>query len=96
MRLKVAFDIDYTLIGDHYEPLYENIDLFRWFQKRDHDVIIWSGGGIEYATEWMNKLGLKARVIEKCSEEVDIAIDDSMPLGEEWRDNLKAKVIINV
>jgi hypothetical protein len=52
--LKIAFDVDYTLIGDRYEPLYENIDLFRWFQKRGNDMVIWSGGGIEYATSIMN------------------------------------------
>jgi len=94
--MKVAFDVDYTLIGEQYEPLYDNIWLFQWFQRHGCDMIIWSGGGVDYAAQWARKLGLKARIIEKCSEEVDIAVDDSMPLGEEWRDNLKAKVIIKV
>jgi hypothetical protein len=94
--MKVAFDVDYTLVGEHYEPIYDNIWLFLWFQRHGHDMIIWSGGGVDYATYWAKKLGLKARIIEKCSESVDIAVDDAMPLGEGWRNMLQAKVVIKV
>lgn len=94
--MKIAFDVDYTLIDDKYAPIYDNIYLFLWFQKHGHDLIIWSGGGRDYAKTMADKLGLKARIIDKCSESVDIAVDDSMPFGENWRNNLQAKVIINV
>ena len=94
--MKIAFDVDYTLIDDKYAPIYDNIDLFRWFERHGHDMIIWSGGGVDYATRIAERLGLKARIVDKCSESVDIAVDDSMPLGETWRDRLQAKVVINV
>lgn len=95
--MKIAFDIDYTLIGKDYEPKHEVIDLFRWFEKRGWDMIIWSGGGIEYAETWAGKLGLEARVIQKCSEKVDIAVDDKMDEGAMDNDLDKtAKVIIKV
>jgi len=98
-KLKVAFDVDYTLINEHYQPIHRNIDLFRWFEEQGHDMIIWSGGGLEYARNFASRLGLKARVIQKCSEEVDIAVDDMMdfgPAANKWIDGIKAKVVIRV
>jgi len=96
--MKIAFDVDGTLINSHDEPRHEVIDLFRWFQKNivtPLDLIIWSGGGIEYAQHWANKLGLKARIAKKFCEEVDIAIDDALD-GEVPELNRKAKIIIRV
>ena len=92
---KIAFDVDYTLIGEKYKPKYNVIDLFRWFEKQGWDMIIWSGGGVEYAKRWAEKLGLKARIIGKCSESVDIAVDDAMDEGA-WDNDMKAKVVIKV
>ena len=40
---------------------------------------MWSGGGIEYSTRWVEKLGLTAAhtlVVEKGAYEVDLAVDD--------------------
>ena len=56
--MTVAFDVDYTLIGEHDEPLYDNIDLLRWFARHGHRIIVWSGGGKDYATMWARRLGL--------------------------------------
>jgi hypothetical protein len=39
-------------------------------------MIVWSGGGIDYATHWRDKLGLKAEVLEKGSFVPDLAFDD--------------------
>ena len=41
-------------------------------------MIIWSGGGIDYARTWADKLGLNPNdVIEKIkTEDIDIAFDD--------------------
>lgn len=81
-KIKIAFDVDGTLIeltGPKEDtPRYDVITVFKFLaQNPNHDMIIWSGGGQDYAYRWAEKLGLKARVIEKWSEEVDLAFDDS-------------------
>lgn len=91
----VAFDVDSTLINDRDEPRYDVIDLFRWFQSHGHTMIIWSGDGVGYAQRWAEKLGLKALILEKCSCNVDIAVDDMME-QENWGRGFKAKLVIKV
>lgn len=66
-RLVVAFDVDDTLIVpavatgfDQDVPNYETIAVYRWFQAQGHHMVIWSGGGEEYARHWAEKLGLHA------------------------------------
>ena len=81
----VAFDVDDTLIlpfaatGKSLDtPNYEVIELFRWFQQQGHSMVVWSGGGIDWAKTWAEKLGLEpctVRVKEK-SPDVDICFDD--------------------
>lgn len=79
--MKVAFDCDDTLVlgGEHGRaiPNHNVIDLLRWFVRNGHDVIVWSGGGIEYAENWVEKFGLEGvRVLAKAAIIVDIAVDD--------------------
>lgn len=76
--IKVAFDTDLTLITHDDRPLYDNIAILRYLLSKGNDVIVWSGGGVSYAEMWVRRLGLEGlvRVIEKGSEEVDIAFDD--------------------
>lgn len=82
--MRVAFDVDDTLITpaninnfDRDTPNYENIAIFRWFQAQGHDMIIWSGGGMDWAKTWADKLGLKATILPKeKNPQVDIAFDD--------------------
>ena len=97
-RLLVAFDVDDTLIVpavatgfDRDVPNYETIAVYRWFQSHGHLMVVWSGGGEDYARMWGEKLGLNADVyrdkhdrapftfphepFEKAAP--DIAIDDS-------------------
>jgi len=64
-KLKIAFDVDDTLIIPAVvtglptdTPNYETIAIYRWFQAQGHTMIIWSGGGVDYARMWANKLGL--------------------------------------
>ena len=73
-------------------PNYETIALYRWYQAQGHFMIVWSGGGVDYARMWAEKLGLdpddvivKQRHVvaccpdERCDETVpyvDIAYDD--------------------
>jgi hypothetical protein len=64
--MKIAFDVDDTLIvpGICVDlprdiPNYETIAIYRWFQAQGNHMIIWSGGGVDYAAMWAEKLGLK-------------------------------------
>jgi trehalose-6-phosphatase len=79
----VAFDVDGTLIWSegytNHEPdtpRYDIIGLYKLFQKFGYVMVIWSGGGKEYAKRWAEKLGLHGCIYEKGEIEVDIAVDD--------------------
>jgi hydroxymethylpyrimidine pyrophosphatase-like HAD family hydrolase len=80
MKLKVAFDVDGTLIhqvGQKEDtPRYDVIAIFRSFQNLGNDMYVWSGGGIDYARRWAEKLGLDCTIAEKGSFRADIAFDD--------------------
>lgn len=74
----VCFDVDGTLITmglDEPTPRYEIIQLLKWFAQ-NNKVYVWSGGGIDYAERWVQKLGLGCEVIEKGSIVPHIAFDD--------------------
>lgn len=79
-KIKVAFDVDGTLIyqaGELYEtPRYDMVQAFKFFESIGCHMIIWSGGGMDYAERWAQKLGLKAQILEKSSIKVDITFDD--------------------
>lgn len=84
--MKIAFDVDDTLIlpaiatGFGIDtPNYEIVELYRWFQRQGHYMIIWSGSGIDYAKRWAERLGLHADEfpIKAIREDLDIAFDDS-------------------
>ena len=97
-RLKVAFDIDMTLIDGEGRPRYHVIWLLKWFAKNGEEIYAWSGGGIGYTKQWLRRLGLDdmaIRVVDKFSTPVDIAIDD-MADGIDISRQLNAKVIIKV
>lgn len=86
--MKIAFDIDDTILvpsvvkgngvsGDNV-PHYEVISVLRFFQAQGHEIILWSGSGVDWARRWGEKFGLEpftVRVKEK-SDDVDIAFDD--------------------
>ena len=81
----IAWDIDDTIIipkivfdTNQDIPNYEVINIYRWFQSQGHRMIIWSGGGVDYAKWWATKLGLdpdEVRVKQKY-DDIDIAFDD--------------------
>lgn len=82
--MRIAFDIDDTLIvpsvvtGDRDVPNYEVIAIYKWFQEQGHTMILWSGSGVDWATTWGEKLGLKPDYVlrkHKC-EGIDICFDD--------------------
>ena len=87
-KLTIAFDTDDCLIlpsiatgFDRDVPNYETIAIYRWFQAQGNYMIIWSGGGKDYAKMWAEKLGLTADEIlaknTKMKDKIDIAFDDS-------------------
>lgn len=95
--MKIAFDIDDTILvpsvvtksGDNI-PNYGVITVLRWFQDNGHEIILWSGSGVDWAKRWGEKFGLEpftVRMKEK-SQDIDIAFDDC--------DVLLAKVNIKV
>jgi phosphoserine phosphatase len=96
MKNKIAFDVDRTLITIEDTPNYNNIWLLHWFFRSEWDVYIWSGGGIDYAQRWAEKLGLNTmtRVIEKGSMPMDIVVDDEIDPKD--CEKIKAKVVIKV
>jgi len=86
-RLTIAFDVDDCLLLpsvatglDIDTPNYDNIDIFRYFQAQGHDMVVWSGSGMDYASRWAEKLGLRpCIVLEKRrydTFEPDICFDD--------------------
>lgn len=90
--MRIAFDIDDTLIvpsvalkGEYYErtspydtPNYETIAIYKWFQAQGHEMILWSGGGVDYARTWGEKLGLAPFTVQIKEEDetVALAFDD--------------------
>lgn len=79
----IAFDIDGTLIwmegtpGEEPDtPRYKIVQLFKFFEQLGWSMYIWSGGGMDYAERWRDKLGIKALVVTKGSFVPDIAVDD--------------------
>jgi hypothetical protein len=86
-KLVVAFDVDDTLIVpavatgfDRDVPNYETIAVYRWFQAQGHTMVIWSGGGADYAKQWAEKLGLRAESYRDKHEPwdpPDLSFDDS-------------------
>jgi len=100
--MKIAFDIDDCLIVpsvatglDRDTPNYETINLYHWFQRQGHEMILWSGSGIDWAKTWGDKLGLIPFIVrmKKKSDDIDIAFDDmDVDLGKV---NVRVKRINN-
>ena len=83
--MTIAFDIDDTLIIpavatglDRDTPNYDIIAIYKWFQAQGHDMILWSGGGIDYAQVWGEKLGLHPFTVytKEKNKDIDVAFDD--------------------
>ena len=91
-KIKIAFDADGCLIRRelHYDfPNYPVINLLKLLsQLKNVEIIVWSGGGKEYAEYWGRQLEINPYVKEYASKlqpiSPDITIDDSpfMRLGK--------------
>lgn len=81
---KIAWDIDDTIIvpsvvtGDRDVPNYDTIAILKWFQAQGHEIILWSGSGIDWAETWGSKLGLQPFTVQpkQADPTIDIAFDD--------------------
>jgi hydroxymethylpyrimidine pyrophosphatase-like HAD family hydrolase len=90
-NIKIAFDIDGTIIsntsGLGQEKL--NIEIYNLMvllsRMKNTEIIVWSGGGRDYAEQIVNKYGLTSYVSrcygkyeydESIDGRVDIAFDD--------------------
>jgi hypothetical protein len=86
--MNIAFDVDDTIYQvyktgpNSYRqvPDYDLILLLRWFAWNGDKVFVWSAGGVDYAQQVVDKLGLTrlVRVIPKeKNPDIDIAFDDA-------------------
>lgn len=73
----VAFDCDGTLINYDGTPRTEVINLLKAFQALNANIIVWSGGGVDYAKGIVRRLELKNVLVRaKGSCKPDLVIDD--------------------
>jgi phosphoserine phosphatase len=86
----VAFDVDGTLIGlsDDSPPREDVIQMLKDHKEKGDTVIVWSGGGKDYADMWVRRLGLgwyvNATMAKTSGFPVDITYDDMVvTLGKE-------------
>jgi len=86
----VAFDVDGTLIeepGD--KPRADIIEKLIWHFQQGDFVVVWSGGGLDYARMWVSRLGLDKYIHaiwpkQKTATTVDVTYDDQIvKLGKE-------------
>lgn len=76
---EIAFDVDGTLLDLKGNPNYPVINfLLAWAKLPDVKIYVWSGGGGEYATQIVRRLGLESlvTVAAKGSFTPAIAFDD--------------------
>ena len=79
-QVAVAFDVDGTLNKLDGTPNYPIIDLLRKYAIMGCDIYVWSGCGLDYAKQWIVKLGLDAygatAIIKRKNTNIDICYDD--------------------
>lgn len=73
----IAFDVDGTLVSVDGKPRPEVIELLKAFQNLGYTVAVWSGGGVDYAKGWVNRLNIEnVQVVRKGSFVPELAVDD--------------------
>lgn len=81
-KVIIAFDVDGTLIDSDDNPNWRITELLRIFSTfKNVHIVVWSGGGREYAKMWVRRLELE-QYVWKCISKTfpgfspDIVIDD--------------------
>jgi len=79
--MRIAFDIDDTLLvpgvataSGRETPNYPNIALLKWFQAQGHEIVLWSGSGVDWAKTWGEKFGLEPFTVQIKQKDPTIAI----------------------
>ena len=78
----IAFDVDGTLIDKNDRPREEVISLLMALARAEENiVVVWSGGGEDYARMWVERLMIGSFVSMTTVKtnphlQVDLAIDD--------------------
>lgn len=81
-KLIIAFDVDGTLVSEDDVPCMQYIWMLQTLSKLTKNVriVVWSGGGKEYAEMWGRRLGLDDYVWKYMAKDrdfhVDVAFDD--------------------
>ena len=81
-KLIIAFDVDGTLVSEDDVPSFQMINTLQVLSKLTKNVriVVWSGGGEEYAEMWGRRLGLDEYVWKYMAKDrdfhVDVAFDD--------------------
>lgn len=81
-KLIIAFDVDGTLVSEDDVPQVPIINTLQVLSKLTKNVriVVWSGGGKEYAEMWGRRLGLDEYVWKYMAKDrtfhTDIAFDD--------------------
>lgn len=93
--MKIAFDVDGTLITlSNDRPRWDIVEMVHTLKKCGHTIIVWSGGGKDYADMWVRRLFLEGAVDEICAKPIiapslggkerayycDVAFDDEQVL----------------
>ena len=84
--IRVFFDVDGTLISVDDDIRPGAVEVFKFCQENNIDIVVWSGGGEHYARSWADTIvgnnNIKITVLEKnpfsVVEKGDIVIDDSL------------------
>lgn len=62
----IAFDVDGTLIDSEGNTNWRITDMLRTFSRfKNVTVVVWSGGGKDYAEMYVRKLGLE-KYVKRC------------------------------
>ena len=78
MKRGVLFDVDGTLITFSDEPNLDVIQLLLAFHNLGYEIGVWSGGGVDYAARWVDKLGL-SRYVSWVGAKAKIPADAGVP-----------------
>lgn len=65
-KVVIAFDVDGTLINDRDEQNINIVNLLITLAGfKNVQIIVWSGGGVDYAEMWVRRLGL-TKYVKRC------------------------------
>ena len=74
-KVIIAFDVDGTLIDDQDRMIIRTVRLLTDLaHMKNVEVVVWSGGGKDYADMWVRKLGL-GKYVKACYDKNHISSD---------------------